>query len=83
MVMHMDEEKIILKSTKLLALFRKMDNKHLLNEQKREKDRWSYLLIAVRSKCDTGFRSASICLLALCFFSKGGGQQRPASLSLA
>lgn len=31
MVLHMDEEKIILKSAKLVALFRKMDNKHLLN----------------------------------------------------
>lgn len=36
-VLHMDEEKIILKSTKLVALFRKMDNKHLPNDQKRER----------------------------------------------
>ena len=37
MVLHVDEEKIILKSTKLVALFRKMDNRHLLNEQKGER----------------------------------------------
>lgn len=62
LVLHMDEEKITLKSTKLVALFRKMDNKHLLNEQK-EKESWSYLPVVVTSESDTGFRSASICFL--------------------
>lgn len=37
MALDMDEDKIILKSTKLVALFRKMDNKHLLNDQKGER----------------------------------------------
>lgn len=36
-VLHMDEEKMILKSTKLVAFLRKMDNKHLPNDQKRER----------------------------------------------
>lgn len=82
MVLHVDEEKTILKSTKLVALLRKMDNKHLLNEQKREKECWSYLLIAVASKFDIGFRSAPICFLALYFFPEDGGQRCPAYLSL-
>lgn len=37
MVLRKDEEKVILKFMKLVALFRKMDNKHLPNDQKRER----------------------------------------------
>lgn len=79
MLLHMGEGKIILKSVKLLALFRIIDNKHLLKRVE-EGER---VLIVVTSKFDSALRSAPASFLAFNSFCEDGGQQCPSYLSPA